>query len=289
MLLAAGDIAINVLSAFCGFLMMIIVVWLRYSQPDVANTISFKLSFWIGLVDMLWRTEFVLTRSNEIFNHIADRDHWVARLFLWLISFLRLWAVLPTVCIAFDLQLVFIHGRKDIKRIQRWYIPFTFGFAILATIVFLTRNKVVYNKEKLVFISDASLQNIILTKVFCMTLWIGLSILYSLVVVLVVLVKALQLTRQLKNAQNISDETRQKEAQLISSVLRVLLYPVVLIITLPSGLFTDWVGLLTTNPNLPALVKAREVDNVLQGSIGIFNFLVFLLNPALHRALKRFS
>ncbi|KAL1924616.1 uncharacterized protein VTP21DRAFT_4270 [Calcarisporiella thermophila] len=289
MLLTAGEITINVFSIICGLLMMIIVVWLRYSHPDVANTISFKLSFWIGFVDVLWRTEFILFKSNEIFDPIAGQDHWIPRLFLWLQHFLRIWAVLPSVCIAFDLQLTFIHGRKNLKRIQRWYIPFTFAFALLATLIYLTRNKVAYDKEKLGISSNTSLENIIITKALSMTLGIGLSILYSLIVVLMVLVKVFLLIRYIKRTQNLSKETRQKQTQIITSVLRVLLYPVVLIITQPTGIAIDWIGTLTTNPYLPAFIKVREIDNVLQSSIGIFNFLVFLLNPALHRALRRLS
>ncbi|KAL1915989.1 uncharacterized protein VTP21DRAFT_5993 [Calcarisporiella thermophila] len=289
MLLSPGDLTINILSAICGFLMMVIVVWLRRTQPDVANTISFKLSFWIGLVDMLWRTEFIISKSDELLNPIAGRDHWVAHLFLWVISFLRLWAVLPTICIAIDLQLSFIHHRKDMKRIQRWYIPGMFIFTFLVTLIYLTRNKVMYDNVKFQFISNASPLNLILTKALCMTLWMSLSVLYSIVVVIMVLIRALQATRNLKRTLNISEEVRAEEMQLINSVLRIMLYPVVHIITLPSGIVLEWVTLTTTDPNFHILSKAREVDNILQGSIGILNFLVFLLNPALHRALKRFS
>ncbi|KAL1918529.1 uncharacterized protein VTP21DRAFT_3189 [Calcarisporiella thermophila] len=285
MLIGPGQITVNVISAICGLVMMIIVAWFRYRQPDVANTVSFKLTFWIGLVDMLWRVEYLLEMSDEIMYPMAGQYNGFLDLLSWAHSFLRIWAAFLTVCIAFDLQLTFIHKKTQINHIQRWYVLASLLAAFALSLVWLIKSHVTFRTDWNAMDVGWPYEEFVLVNTVSVVIWIGLSIFYSLIVVIMVLVRVLKVTREMKQ-RNISPAIREKERRLVKSVLRVLLYPVVLIITQPSGLAADC---LTTDPTTPLAMFTISADGFLQGSIGILNLIVFCFNPALHRALERTS
>ncbi|KAL1923849.1 uncharacterized protein VTP21DRAFT_8829 [Calcarisporiella thermophila] len=286
MLISPAHIVINVLSALGGLLMMMIVVWFRFTQPDIAKTMSFRLSFWIGFVDMLWRTEYILEYSDEITHPLAGQHHWFIRLLAFARVFLRVWGVLLVFCVAFDLHLSFIRQRPATRRLQRFYTPISFLIAFCVNIPWLVERRLDYITKWETIVPGWDRQESYLIMTFGVTIWIVITILYSTVVVVMVLLRVLTESRKLRKVQNVTEDLRMREHQLITSVLRVLLYPVVLIITQPTGVILDWIFITTTDSDSPSLKTLVDIDAVLLGLIGILNLIVFLLNPALHRGLE---
>ncbi|KAL1918528.1 uncharacterized protein VTP21DRAFT_3188 [Calcarisporiella thermophila] len=283
MLIGPAQTAINVISAICGLLMMVVVGWLRYLRPNLVDTVSFKLSFWIGLVDMLWRSQYLIEMSDELMYPLAGQHNGFLDLLSWAHSYLRLSAAFLTVCIAFDLQMSFIHHHRRMRQFQRCYTLFSFLLALALSLVWVIRGHATFRIDWNALDVGWPYEEFLLVNSLSLALWIGISIMYSTVVVALVLARVLRETRKLNESRDISEAAKQRERLMIKSVLRVLLYPIVLIITQPSGIAADC---LTTNPHTPLARFTINIDAVLQGSIGILNLIVFLLNPTLHRALE---
>ncbi|KAL1917973.1 uncharacterized protein VTP21DRAFT_3239 [Calcarisporiella thermophila] len=285
MLIPAIDVAINGLSAFSGLLMMGMVGYFQRLLPEVINSISFRISFWIGLVDMLWRIEYILVHSDEVMDPFSGKQHWFVRMLGFSGQFLKVWSALLSFCIALDLQLSFIHRRTKLEKIQRCYVPVAFMIAFLANIEWLVYPDVSYRKEWETIVPGWSRRDGILNMALGVSVWVAAAILYSMFVVVLVLVRVLSETRRLQTARDVTEALRIKERALINSVLRIVLYPLVLIVTQPTGLVADWLYTVTSESRSPILRELVKVDAVLVGLIGVLNLIVFLLNPALHRAL----
>src|SRR2546430_2498666 len=91
-----GEAALNCLSIACVLIMMALVLCLRFTQPAVAKTVSFKLSFWIGLVDALFRASYLLNEAIDfldayLFPNGVASNYWLSKILLWTIFFFPLW------------------------------------------------------------------------------------------------------------------------------------------------------------------------------------------------------
>ncbi|KAL1923843.1 uncharacterized protein VTP21DRAFT_8823 [Calcarisporiella thermophila] len=285
MLISMPHVVLNAISAFSGLVMMFTVAYFRFTLPNIANTISFTLSFWIGFIDFLWRIEYILEYSNEIMFPLANQHHWFVRLLAFARVFLRVWCSLIIMCIALDLQLSFIHNRNNMKKIQRWYTPISFLIAFCVNTPWLAESRVDYVQKWETIVPGWERRTSILTMFFGVTLWSALAILYSILVVLLILIRVRRETQRLRS-EGVPENVRRRERRLIASVLRILLYPVVLIITQPTGIILDWLFIITSDSNLPALKILVEIDAVLLGLLGVLNLVVFTLNPAFRRAME---
>ncbi|KAL1914965.1 uncharacterized protein VTP21DRAFT_7670 [Calcarisporiella thermophila] len=272
-------IVINVLSILCGLSMMALVSWLRRRKPDTTDTASFKLSFWIGLVNALWSTHFLLKSSGDILYSMAETDAWWIRMLAWLSCLFYVWDTALSACVAFNLQLSFIHHRTNLKRIQAWYAPGSFLFSICVTFPWLIK-PTCFNKAGNAFQSELSKEEFVLFYLFFKDLWVGIGILYSTAVIVLVLFHVAREARRLRELKN--DMLYAKELKFTQSVVWILLYPAVLIVTHTFGIIKDF---SIRNYDWDTRSTLRMVDKTMISSVGILNFIVFLLNPAFRRSL----
>ncbi|KAL1916128.1 uncharacterized protein VTP21DRAFT_6132 [Calcarisporiella thermophila] len=95
---------------------MILVVLLRYTQPQATRSISFKLSFWIGLSDALYRSFYIIYVASDFLDEVIPNNLWLGRIIFWSFHFFPIWFSLLTVSIAFDLQLSAFHNKLTVQR-----------------------------------------------------------------------------------------------------------------------------------------------------------------------------
>ncbi|KAL1916124.1 uncharacterized protein VTP21DRAFT_6128 [Calcarisporiella thermophila] len=280
---------LNITSLVCAIIMMAMVLFLRYSQPSVANTISLKLSLWIGLVDALSRALFLLRISYHVMDAITPSRPWLARLLLYTVYAFPIWFAFLTVSIAFDLHLSFLCRRKNMKKIQSWYFPVATlaSFSLALPIPFVGDSFWDKNSHAIFTYVDATTSYLI--EIFCFDIWMISSILYSFGIILAVICRVLTSLRVVReNLRSISAEMEDREKQLILSVLRILLYPTVLVVCQPASLVLNWL-FLTNQPLTELGLRTQRAEAITTGMQGLLNLIVFLLNPAVVRALSRYK
>ncbi|KAL1914957.1 uncharacterized protein VTP21DRAFT_7662 [Calcarisporiella thermophila] len=84
---------------------------------------SFRLSFWIGLADTLYRSFYILGAAFDFLDVVLPNHIWLCRIIFWSYTFFPMWFSLLTVSIACDLQLSAFHKHINIARFQKWYLP----------------------------------------------------------------------------------------------------------------------------------------------------------------------
>ncbi|KAL1916127.1 uncharacterized protein VTP21DRAFT_6131 [Calcarisporiella thermophila] len=280
---------LHIISIICALIMMAITIYLRCKRPTISNTISLKLSLWIGLVDVLSRANFLIRVNPSLMNITVSTIPWFPRLLVYTSFFFLMWFAFLSAAIALDLHLSFLCRRVNIKIIQRFYSPLAALVSSIIPLPFLFVGNIYWNPEfQIVYISLERTQAIIL-ETFCYDLWMASAILYSFAVILAVVFrvfKSLHIIRE--NFESTSVDMQARERQFTYSVLRILLYPMVLLICCPAGIILDWIYYM--NPEIsPSVMAAMRADAITSGLQGILNLLVFLLNPAVVRALSHYK
>ncbi|KAJ1980129.1 hypothetical protein H4R35_001239 [Dimargaris xerosporica] len=282
---APPSVILCLLSVISGVLIMFIVVLLRLWQPKVARTASFLLSFWIGLSDALYRGTVIVSKQYEyVEQHLSDA---LVRYLFWSEYFYPVWFVLLTVMIAVDLQLTFIHHRRSQNRgFQRYYLPIATLAAFCITMPALFVPDIYWNTEfhGYTWTFGSSTRD----SMFVMlgfNVWVALGVIYCAVIVVIIAYRLVQEVRSwgasVIDATTLAPRRSQFTVELHRSVARILLYPLVPIITQTLNVVVDWIPFYSDAAN-----TVRRVGTILVSTQGILNLVVFLLNPALHRAIS---
>ncbi|KAL1918631.1 uncharacterized protein VTP21DRAFT_2653 [Calcarisporiella thermophila] len=280
-----GEQAINIVSIVSGGVIMATVVWLRLTQPDVVNTISFKLSFWIGLADFLYRGFFLLRTNFGLMDKVLPTNHILCRFLFWTIIFFPLWFAFLTTAISFDLHLSFLHRRGDMLKFQRWYFPISTALSVIIPFPALVIGDVYWDTKQHRFYTNWGMGSEFLFNILANNLWMCLAIAYSIAIIITVMVRVLRdLIDLKKNRHIIRPEARFQERRLIFHVLRISLYPLVLIICQPASSVLGWLQ-ATNSVDFAIYSQTFKVVAITTGIQGILNLIVFLLNPAVASAL----
>ncbi|KAL1920712.1 uncharacterized protein VTP21DRAFT_1089 [Calcarisporiella thermophila] len=281
--MSVAEILLNFASIFFALLMMIIVIRLRFVRPSVAGNISFTLSFWIGLADALFRITYLLFMAYD-FNDTIPPSSGYFRFLLWTIYFFPIWFSLLTVSIAFDLQLSFIQGKMIIRQYQKWYLPVSTIVSFAATTPQLFYGNVWWNSEYDYISSDWPYEIDLLSEVLRSVITFG-SIMYSIIIICISLHKVFETIRKMEKDRVKKFNNRKLELQVIVSVMRVLGYPLVLIICMPAETILG-ILFVTHNRYTPFGDATQTAKNITSGMQGILNFIVFLFNPSFTQSLS---
>ncbi|KAL1923859.1 uncharacterized protein VTP21DRAFT_6894 [Calcarisporiella thermophila] len=187
-------------------------------------------------------------------------------------------------CISFDIQLSFIHARRNLKKVQWWYVPVStlVSFALAAPYLFY--GKLWWNNEKKIFGSNWP-THIVLAMNILHSSVIFACIFYSITLILTTLGIVLRrLDNMNKGQTTIKSENRERQRKIIQSVVRLLGYPLVLIICMPAGFVLKILYTMGARAT-PFGDFTNTANTILGGMQGILNLLIFLFNPALSDAL----
>ncbi|KAL1914960.1 uncharacterized protein VTP21DRAFT_7665 [Calcarisporiella thermophila] len=263
---------------------MAIVLWSRISQPCKASILSFRLSFWIGLANMFWCIQYIILRSDEIVHSLEGQLEWFIRVMAFAQTLFPVWIAMLIFCIVFDVHLTVIHEFHNMSRYYRWYALTTFLFAF----IFNIPNAIVIHPELIHWDSAHGwpIQVPAIQYIFTVTIWIGGSILYSVAVILLTLHRMSTSINRLKKLDEINEAKRLKEKRLFNTLLRILLYPVVFIVTQTSGLVAMLTQIVTRDAHSSTLYVLFNIDATLLGLSGVLNLMAFLINPSTFRFLS---
>ncbi|KAL1923616.1 uncharacterized protein VTP21DRAFT_8596 [Calcarisporiella thermophila] len=286
--ISEGELAINLASIVCATLIMILVAFLRYTQPLATCSISFRLSFWIGLADALYRSLYVVWAERDFCDAVIPNNLWFGRIILWSYYFFPMWFSLLTVSIAFDLHLSAFHKHLNVASFQRWYLPLStlVSFAFSSPLLFY--GNLLYNsKLKILILNwpyEIELANTVLVSVVVFA-----CILYSFTVIFACAIKVFTtISRERREVDLRGEQYRLRERLVMTSMIRLLGYPLVLIICLPA----ECILLLlyvTKSRNTSFGDSTGKAKAILTGLQGVFNLVIFFFNPTFSSAIREFS
>ncbi|KAL1916129.1 uncharacterized protein VTP21DRAFT_6133 [Calcarisporiella thermophila] len=283
-----GELAINFASVFCGALIMILVVFLRYTQPQATRSISFKLSFWIGLSDALYRSFYIIYVANDFVDAVMPNNLWLGRIIFWSFHFFPIWFSLLTVSIAFDLQLSTFQNKLTVQRYQKWYLPVStlVAFGLCSPTLFY--GGMGYDPKQHRGILDWPYEANLIRVVVFITV-ISLCLLYSFTIIFFCAIKVFSMVFRVRREKDLHGEkNRLRERLMIMSVLRLLGYPAVLILCMPAECIMHYL-IITNTRNTSFGDSTGKAKAILTGMIGILNLIIFLFNPAFSGALSNFK
>ncbi|KAL1916132.1 uncharacterized protein VTP21DRAFT_6136 [Calcarisporiella thermophila] len=281
--------ALNLASIVCAFSIMAMVVWLRWTQPLIDPLFCLQsVPGHLPCISIRLTQGIFLFRTNySLMDTLLPSQPLIVRLLLGSIYIFPLWFAFLNVTIALDLHLSFLCRQSNMKRFQRWYLPASFFAAIVLGIPIMLVGTPYWDKELHSVMFDWNFSTSIAIELLCSDIWMAFAIVYAFFIILAVLFQILKDLKAIKvRTQTIQYEFREKEGQLVCSVLRILLYPCVLVICQPATIVVSW--LFVTDTAFTKLGSAiRRIEAITNGLQGILNLIVFLINPAVARALCR--
>ncbi|KAL1923617.1 uncharacterized protein VTP21DRAFT_8597 [Calcarisporiella thermophila] len=283
-----GELAINFASIVCATLIMFLVAFLRYTQPQATRSVSFRLSFWIGLADALYRSFYVMWMEVDFRDTVIASNLWFGRIVLWSFYFFPMWFSLLTVSIALDLQLSAFHKHLNIARFQWWYLPVSTLVPLALSSPFLFYGNLVYNSKIKIIILDWPF-GLELALTVLVSVVVFACILYSFTIIFACAIKVFSMVFRVRREKDLHGEkNRLRERLVMMSVTRLLGYPLVLIICLPAECII--LLLYVTKSRDTAFGDSTgKAKAILTGLQGVFNLIIFLFNPAFSGALSQFK
>ncbi|KAI8867822.1 hypothetical protein GQ42DRAFT_160301 [Ramicandelaber brevisporus] len=283
----ASILVLSGISIICALTMMLLIKILQRKQPSIAHTVSFRLSFYIALADLLYRLPIFYYRIYEFIG--AWHPKWMVAIVVFLARFCPLLVVFLTDAIALDLHMTFVRDRYSTVALQSFYVPVSFGLSLLLSgHIFFAQNHG-YDVEDYNFVitwGSKTTDQIILLCTFVLPLLLGIS--YCAAVVIMVLNRIRKQVARIeeRDVEATSYDSRadyqRMQSDLQRAALRISLYPVVpLVVFTPCAV--QWFVERWIYNSAVQYVYLAIVD-ILLSTVGIFNLAVFLLNPALTRA-----
>ncbi|KAK9763616.1 hypothetical protein K7432_009553 [Basidiobolus ranarum] len=267
MLSATNKVPITLcaLSAFASLTVLVCIVGVYVYRRSLADRVSFRLTALVALADLL-------AHLSDISAYLSNNRKSYAIATSLNLSFLLL-SFLYTLMITLNLQIVLIHNRRSVSRLEWIYIVvpaiISFTFLLLAWVYLpFYINNVDYYPLDFLTIGIVAL---------C-----PLTILYSIVVSSILGWKLTKVRKQVAlssgaKASTTSGSFSSKTVQ--RAVIRILLYPVSLIV----------VGIPLTTFLLMRIFKSLQdaqqwalVFDYTKALLGLFNGLPFIFDPTLY-------
>ncbi|ORX79432.1 hypothetical protein K493DRAFT_308537 [Basidiobolus meristosporus CBS 931.73] len=273
------SIVLNSLSILCSFATIAGIAYLYAHKRDQADRVSFRITFVIAWVDILFALFSILAYTQGKNGNFCVFLAWGT---LWTdLSFIFL-----NVIIAFNLQIVFLHGCKNIRHFERYFISGSFLAATLIATAPTIAKKLGFDPvhpQNCWFIEMNS-QSTLLWEWLSQHIWIVLTTSYLLIISLCTIIKLARQSRRILGPVDIYDSQTQNAKHLINlAVRRIVLYPMVPILT--HGLKIAYMTTQYTGREFPYFM--RIVGLGLLSSQGVFNSIVFLFDPALQSTWRR--
>jgi len=276
-------LVLNISSATCGFITIVLVLMLRKFQPTVGKAVSFQLSFWIGLMDLFYHVTMSLVDIRSVLDNFHPR--WFLVYLNWSNLFYPIVTTLLTACVAFDLHLTFLKRSHNKSRYVPFYAPGTLIFSFLISLPFFFIHNVFYEQGVIFAFPSTTFAIYFSIHFFCYSLWMTLAVVYCAIIVIAIIVKLIQGVKELQDASTFCHANKREyfDVTLHLVVRRLIFYPVVPILCQSVNMIYP---LLPIEASPLSVVLLAYIQYCIQG---IAHFTVFLLNPALYRAWYNFK
>jgi len=275
----------NSLSVASGMVVLIIILGLRIYDKQLVDRVSLRLSAAISVTD-------VISSAALLIYTFVTVEGGACVLSPFLIIFLTNLFLFLTTAIAFNLQHLFLHQRYYNPSFEKWYYILSIGAAAITAIIPLAAHRLGLDLAQGYCWYSPSWTTT--SNIYEYATYIGPQLLcgtYCLVVVAAVAIKlkldSMRLDRQIahRNTGESSDVDirRRKTQKAINRVVRrILLYPLVPIITQTGFIVSEIYLYVNWKPSYPINIWGVTLKSL----PGFFNLLAFFIDPAIYNALS---
>ncbi|KAK9765656.1 hypothetical protein K7432_005827 [Basidiobolus ranarum] len=258
------------------------------TRRQITNKVSFKLALFVAFYELVFHIANIVNTHVLVYSMAPTIS---CRVIRSVANFSKLMAVFTTATIAYNLDMILIRQRNEVKRAQLWYVPFALSIALVITLICS-----IYSiATGVCWLADFALNpSAGWIQWLSSYLWMLLGLVYSLYVVIRVI-------RLLGRHETDMHMTMEKYGRTISQKLRrvsfrITMYVVVPILTfLPSILsFTiQTIGYSVASPVYKKYISTLDaivwiIAELLASSTGVLTALVFVFDPVVTAALVDF-
>ncbi|ORX87633.1 hypothetical protein K493DRAFT_359834 [Basidiobolus meristosporus CBS 931.73] len=265
-------VAVNAISTIASTFVACMIIGIRCYNKEIVNRVSIRLTLAMAVTDIfysifqVWNL-FSTTRVSCVLST------WGVLLTTLAFNFL-------SVTVALNLQLIFLHDRRNLKLREQYYFIVDFGGAFFITVLPVVFGRVGLKPDGTCWFLDTWRAKGILWETATYLMWICMGVLYCLVAVTMVVWKLHQQRKQLSRLIRLSPDTRvmQQEKMLIRMAMRIVFHALVPIASQTPRFILELMNFLGVRPRFP-LVLIVDIAAGLQGTL---NAIVFLFDPAIH-------
>ncbi|KAK9766375.1 hypothetical protein K7432_004595 [Basidiobolus ranarum] len=251
---------------------------LSWFKGELTESISFRLSIWIAVVDIFYSL-------FNILNHAFTNPGFLCTSSAWGISFTSLFFVFLSVSLAFNLQATVVHNKPEKPKWEKIYIFTSLALALVLSLAPLPFDVFGYDSNNNICWFISTHQHRAVWETLTFLSWSILGVVYSVVVVAMITERFIRQVRCISALENLSDShsiniDRSKIINL--AALFITFYALVPAITQTFNLLAEFMVLDGLKVSFPLLMAA-----VISSSIqGIVNSIVFALDPTLRLAVS---
>ncbi|ORX82311.1 hypothetical protein K493DRAFT_388750 [Basidiobolus meristosporus CBS 931.73] len=265
---------VSIMSLLGAAFIVITILVMRLYKPHIANRVSIWLTFWKALADIFYSIVYLISQHSVV--NLAT-----CKFVLWGYVEFTLLSIFLTCTIAFNLQAIFVNEFNSMIAIQRFYFPLSLILSLAISIIPLIADQFVF--DPLVgncWYRDQYTTPAMIWEMTTFYGWIFLGVVYCTIAVALVTTKLVRNEKRLR--QNVSPGTAKLNRNINNVVARIILYPVIPILTQSFNFITEVVTFFSRRLVFPLYF----LSSFGPASIGFLNFLVFLFDPAFRRLIK---
>ncbi|KAK9766000.1 hypothetical protein K7432_005231 [Basidiobolus ranarum] len=279
-------VAANCISIVFSALAFLMLVGLKYYDRHLVDRVSLRLNKWVALVDVGYCGAQILNIQN-------NKDTVWCMLSVWLLILFTLLYLFLNTMIAFNLQIVFVHGKNNTSSYVKYYYGASLFLSLLISITpFFERKYGFYAESKTCWWTNGYTSRTILWEWMTYLGWIVASVLYCIIAIGLVIYKLIKESRLIRSHihhttnHELGSEWQGKtniDKDILKAVRRILLYPMIPIFTQGINIVQEMDIYIHRRANFPLFFLAYFAGS-LQGT---FNAIVLLFDPAVIHAWKR--
>ncbi|RKP14840.1 hypothetical protein BJ684DRAFT_14867 [Piptocephalis cylindrospora] len=299
----ATCIPLNIISLIACVLVLLAYTAARIYRPQLTDRVSLRLTIGLTVADLLFASFQIIGLSPVRTNTSLCAAS------VWGYVASSLLATFLTVCLAFNLHVVFVSGARNTHSYERWYFLVSLLAAVLISLApFIGKRYGFDDKEQTCWFRDVESGIGLLWAWLTLYLWVILGILYCTLAVSVILLHLHRGKRKMQHRQIVgiptendstgpesppSKEERRPSVQgrrknvpalppspnaivLNRIVTRLIMYPVVLVVAQSLNVAVEMSAFDSGSYNFPLYLASF----IATSSQGLLNSLVFLVDPA---------
>ncbi|KAK9686962.1 hypothetical protein K7432_014965, partial [Basidiobolus ranarum] len=227
-------LAANSISMACSATAFLVLIGLKYYDRSLVNRVSLRINKWMALVDVGYCGAQILNVQN-------NNDTIWCMLSVWLIVWFTLLYLFLNTMIAFNLQIVFVHGKRDTTSYVKYYYTISVFLSLLISITPFFEGKYgFYTISQTCWWTNGYTPKTILWEWMTYLGWIAASVIYCLIAVSLVTYKLIKESRIIREqiqhtiSQELGSEWQGKtniDRDVLKAVRRIVLYPIIPIFT----------------------------------------------------------
>ncbi|KAK9712282.1 hypothetical protein K7432_007239 [Basidiobolus ranarum] len=270
--LVSVAIPLNLISMFSNLLVILIFMIFLNFKSHLVNRVSLRLTFAVAIVNFFYSTFQIVSDVSQESGILCGLSVWGYIQTSHLSTFL-------TVMIAFNVQVIFIHGKRQTQTYEKYYFSISVLLSLAISLPPLLSGRLghdLYQESCWYSIYEAS-ERILWTwaTLYC---WTMLGVFYCCIVVVLVMIK---ITRERQRRKKfLTSDSIATRSTMNKVVRRVILYPVIPVLSQTFNLISE----LDIYWNKRVDYTYLLLSFIGTSSQGILNAMLFFIDPAIQNA-----